>query len=413
MKTREICFVSIALFYIAYMVFPFLESFTHIPEWITCLSISVLIFLLYPGCLRRSFIIWFLMYFIVLLLYSVFGHPFHINGLDDSLPAYRRLVIETAWIVPNLLVCSTVMGLNNKAVYKILAQWILVLLILSIVLMLPSLLTYGRIMRENLEEIQRGGNELAAILPGYTLMSCYAYYVPVLCYGVRANKGLTKMLFGIFILLFAYAIVKTEITTSFIALVLLLLITLVYPKGRYSDLGMNRFFSLLFVALVIWLLYEAGLVLWIVDKLVDIYEGTAAQTKFIEFHNLLSGDRVDGNLSLRKHLRDMSLQCFYEKPMFGTTGVGEHSSLLDRLGSMGLVGFLPYFLMLVTNIKSWSRMMPDFGTRYFYYSGIGIVFMFLYVKGLYSGEGLLFTTTLLPVSIIGIYYITHYSDSRL
>lgn len=401
MSVKEKWFVGIALFYIAYMVFPLVVAFTPIPLWLLCIGVSVVLLVMYPNCLRQRFLYWFLAYFLVLFIYCLIEHPFHINGMGDSNAAFRRLTIEMAWIFPNLLISSIVIKLNNNSVYKILGKGIMILLILSLIVILPTILQYSSILRDNLRAIESGDEALDIDLPGYTLMSCYAYFVPVLCYGFKKAKKTMKIVFAASIALFVFAVIKTEITTSFIAVVIVIIFTLVYQnESRGNTKTIIAFFVIL---IVLWLLYVTGVVLQFVELLIRMYEGTVAQIKFIEFREMLMGNDERNNMGLRAYLRQLSLQCFYNNPIIGSPGVGGHSSLLDRLGSMGLLGFLPFLFMLVANVKAWIKQMPERGEKFFYISGIVIVFMFLYVKGLFGGEGMLFMTVLLPVGIIGIY----------
>ena len=174
MSVKEKWFVGIALFYIAYMVFPLVVAYTRIPIWLLCIGVSVVLLVMYPNCLRQRFLYWFLAYFLILFIYCLVEHPFHINGMGDSNAAFRRLTIEMAWILPNLLISSIVIELNNKSVYKILGQGIIVLLVLSIIVILPTMLQYSRILRANTSGKLQGDEALAIGLPGYTLMSCFA-----------------------------------------------------------------------------------------------------------------------------------------------------------------------------------------------------------------------------------------------
>lgn len=140
--------------------------------------------------------------------------------------------------------------------------------------------------------------------------------------------------------------------------------------------------------------------------LVDLYDGTVAQSKFLEFQAMLMGQGESENLEVREICRKMSFDCFVNNPIIGSPGVGEHSSLLDRLGSMGLLGFIPFVMMLITNVFMWTKILPDRGTKIFYLIGIGIIAVFLYFKGLFGGHGYLSLFVILPVTIFGIYLQT-------
>ncbi len=405
---KDKCFIAIALFYIAYLAFPLISSLTHIPIWSVCIFTSLALLMMYPYSINQNFIIWFIIYCVILIIYCICDHPFHINGMGSSNAAHRRLIIEIAWILPNILIASVVIKSKSIHIYEILGMGILIILFLSLLSLLPSLLTYSRILRENSTLVAAGEEEIANNLPGYTLMSCYVYFVPVLCYAFKKTSGLLKLFFLFTLSLFVFAIIKTEITTSFVSVVLLLLFTIIYKVGKGAT---SRTITNLMIFLVLFIIvYTSGFFHTILNILVDLYQGTSAESKFIEFRDMYLGKGQGHNLSVRKNLRMLSFQCFMNNPLIGSPGVGEHSSLLDRLGSMGILGFIPYMAMLLTNVKSWYKLMPDTPARFFYLAGILIVFVFLYLKGLFSGEGMLFLTVLLPVPLIYIYNFTKYKN---
>lgn len=407
MNTKNKWFVFITLFYIAYLVFPLYASLSHIPIWLMCSAVSIILVGMFPNCLKQRYLNWFFVYFFILLSYTLSGHPFHINGMGDSNAAIMRLTIETAWILPNLIICSIVLKLNNSIVYRWIGLGGMVLLIVSLIVLLPQLLYYSRIMRLNTTAIAKGDSG-SALLPGYTLMNCYIFYVPVFLYGIKQLRWRWKLIFALSLILFIYVIIKTEITTSLVALCFLIILSLTYKEGN----GIKTIGMFVVISILLWLLFEIGVVLSFVDFLFGLYEGTAVESKLQNFHDMLLGKGQGDNVEVRAYCRNLSIRCFYENPIIGSPGVGGHSSLLDRLGSMGLLGFIPYLLMFVTNVKTWHQFMPEKSSNFFYFCGIVIVVVFLYMKGLFGGEGMLFTTVLLPVSIISLYEISDAKKKR-
>ncbi|MCR4614119.1 MAG: hypothetical protein K5778_08960 [Bacteroidaceae bacterium] len=408
MTVKEKRFIWIALFYIAYMMFPYVTVL--LPVAFVSIAVSVFLVLLYPKAFTQNYFKWFLVYIVVLFVYCLFEHPFHINGIGRSMNLYRKLLIETAWILPNIMLCSIIMKLNNPKVFQKLAMGTIIILVASLLLVFPIVWTNAGILRENIRQTE-GGEDGIWGLPSYTVMSCYSYFIPVIGYGVKHSQKRLRWLFFFFFLLFIYYIYKSEITTSLLATIFVVFFMLVYQKGG-RDKNVLAFIG---SVILLWLLYEFGVILTFVDYLVRAYEGTVAQVKLIEFRGTLMGEGESDNVQIREMLRERSLDCFALNPLIGgSLDVGGHSSLIDRLGSMGLLGFIPFVLMLVYNVKTWFRLMPDKGTKFFYLSGILIIFVFLYEKGLFSGQGMLFLFFILPVCIYGIhYYITNVSDSKI
>lgn len=400
LRTKEKSFLIVVLLYTVYMVFPLFQDISHIPVWAVCVASSLYMLFAFPKHHNTPFFKWFIAYVAVLLCYCVVGHNFHINGIGDSNNALWRIIIETAWILPNILICNIFQKEKNQNLKRIFSISVICILVISLFSIIPSLLANARILRLNASEEDIGMEGFAG-LPSYTLMSCYAYFIPVICYAMVNVKGLKKVLFVLMLLLFGYVILKTEITTSFIAMILMLLITMTYSKTNIQ----NTIGRSVLLLIAVYVFYKTGWLLRLVDFMQEVYAGTNAEIKFQDFHNQLVGEEND-NLTVREHCREMSMECFYHNPVFGSTGVGGHSSLLDRLGSMGLFGFIPYFMMLITNIKSWYNLMPGKSEKFFYFGSSIIVFVFLYNKGLFSGEGMMFMMFLVPVCILGLnYYI--------
>lgn len=404
MKSKDKLFILITLIYTAFMLFP---PFALFPVELMSVGVVLLLFVLFPQCLRDNYFKWSCLYIAVLFVYCIFHHNFHINGIGRSMNLFNKLMIETAWILPNILICSIIRNTNNAKVFRIVGIGLLVIISISFLFMLPSVLAGGNVLRINVR-LTESGERGNILLPSYTLMSSYSFLLPVACYGIKYTKRFLKYYFVALTVLIVYMVVKSEITTSFLASCFVLLFTLSYRKNIQN-------LPVIFVtmAVIMWLIYISGALLAFVDYLISLYDGTVAQIKFIEFRDMLLGSDEDDNLTVREFCRKMSMDCFYANPLTGSPDVGGHSSLLDRLGSMGLLGFIPFVMMLITNIQMWIRFLPDKGTKFFYFSGIFIIFVFLYNKGLFSGQGMLILFVVLPVAIYGIYlYVNKVSISK-
>ena len=78
-----------------------------------------------------------------------------------------------------------------------------------------------------------------------------------------------------------------------------------------------------------------------------------------------------------------------------------HSNILDRLGGLGLVGFIPYIMLLITIWKqNAKRLRHSSKSRFVLNTGYVTVFILLYEKGLFSYEGWAFYAVILPVAAL-------------
>lgn len=398
MINKENWFIFISLTYIGYLIFPYFSHVSNIPNWLMSITVSVILAAMYPRSWFRSYFKWFLLYFFVLLMYSLFGHPFHINGIVQSMAPLRKLTIEVAWILPSLLICNVILQKNSNKVNKWIGLGAITMLTLSFVTIIPILSQNAGLMRDNISSIDSGEEGIVGF-PSYTLMGCYSFIFPVLCYGFSKFHGRLKAIFLGLIFLFVYVIAKTEITTSLLTAIFSIVFMFIYKDKS------NYFTIMTFIAVsgIFIVLYQTGVVLNFVEWLQVVFEDTAASPKMQDFHDTITMGKLTGiNIEVRMYTQNLSLQSFLDNPIIGSEGVGYHSSLLDRLGSMGLLGFIPYIMMLLTNVFLWFRTFKERREKYFYLIGIIVIFIFLYNKGLFSGEGMLFMTVLLPTSIVAI-----------
>ena len=161
---------------------------------------------------------------------------------------------------------------------------------------------------------------------------------------------------------------------------------------------------MIFASFGVLFLHTSGFFIDLFDVLIDFFTGTAVLPKIEAFKNIyLNGDieNSGGSVTGRMNLHDMSWKAFGENFLTGgTSSVGGHSSLLDRLGGMGLFGFIPFVMIIVSQAKMTLRLLRNSEQRVYYYLGLGAALMILYQKGLFGQEGWLFLVVLLPGLII-------------
>lgn len=398
---KERLFVVITLCYIAYSVLPAVAAVTHITIDTICLGVTVAFACLYPEYLFGSkFLKWFYGYALILAMYAIVGHRFHINGLGNN-ALFRNLLIETAWTLPNLLLSCILINKNDSRLYKIVGVGAMVIIFLSFITILPVLIQSAGILRQNLKDAENA-TLYNPFLPSYTLMSSYTYFFPAICYGLHRFRGRPRILFAILTAILFYVIFKTEITTSMLVMFAIIIMAL-----TYKDDNRSQFTAAVCIMLVILLLYKTGAILAFVDFMRELYDGTVAAIKFDDFHNRLTGAGGDDSIEVRRVCREISRNTFYQNPLFGGVRVGSHSSILDRLGSMGLIGFIPWAAMMFTLMKSNYYVLCDRSTKFFYLCGVAAVLIFLYMKGLFSGQGMLCLAVILPSSLYALEQIVN------
>ncbi len=75
-----------------------------------------------------------------------------------------------------------------------------------------------------------------------------------------------------------------------------------------------------------------------------------------------------GDVGTRKERYGLSLSAFMSNPIMGTNNnaeIGEHSAVFDRMGAFGLIGFIPYLLILILSTKC-CRINMTLSCRWFF-----------------------------------------------
>ena len=407
LTTREKIFVGIAFLYILFNTVPLFPAF--LPISVQLVSIVTVI-----ACgiiCRRSLIcrpmLWFYGFLLVMIIYSLFGSYFHINGLsNDTMAASSRIVIEAAWIMPSIMLAYILSLKKNFKFIKIIGWGSVILLILSFIYILPVISISANMLRELTSS---DAVDIPPGLPDYTLMHSYPLMLPGLCLAFRISSEYKRLMFAMIISLFYYVILKTAVTTSIGISSAFILFSIVVSKK-----SMNKTILILcFCAIFFIIAYYSGLVLYFIECIMPYFDGTAVSDKLNDIHNSITAGQVSGgSLEVRGELHDLSKQSFYTNPIFGSDKVGRHSHILDILGSMGLFGFVPFIMMIISVIKLYLPKVRDKFDRVFLYSCFAIAIVYLYSKGIFGATGWLFTFVLAPCLVISVVNSSLYKSKQ-
>lgn len=385
-----------SLLYILYTVFPIIPDITRLPVWIVNLLSFVVLFALYPRAFANPVVFWFLAYASILAIYVLLGKPLTIGigTVSDS----KKILIEYAYFLPTLSIFSILFYLKESKLYKLVSFSGLLFLALSFLYLIPLILSGSNMLRdavsiEMYEKIKVIG------VPNYTLMHAYVIAIPAMLYGTKMSKDWRKWAMLAATVLFVFIIINSYITTSLVISFGVIVFSLLFDIKHKA----KSYITIFIVLFVILILNSTGVFLTVFDFLIEFFKGTATQTKMEDFKLIyLTGDvESASNITGRMSLHDKSWMAFTENILIGgTSPVGGHSSLLDRLGGMGLLAFIPFLMIIISQVKMVLRLMKNSEQRIYYYLGIAAAFVLLYQKGLFGQEGWLFLMVLMPGLII-------------
>lgn len=397
MPIKKKLFLIVSLLYILYTVAPVFQDFTGLPIWMVNLSTFIIILLLYPRAFANSVFYWFLVYATILAIYVLVGKPLTIGigTVRDS----KKIIIEYAFLLPSISILSVLYYLKDFKLFKFIAVGGLAFVVISFLYLVPMILANGEILRvADLLKVEENIKMFG--VPNYTLMHAYIIAVPALLYGIKVFNARQKWILITVLVLFVFIILHTYITTSLIITFGSILFALLYDTKKKV-----RSFMLFFLTgVVIIFLHLSGFIEQTFDFLIHFFEGTAVQPKIEGFKYIYLFGNIDnsgGDIAGRINLHDMSWNAFSENFLFGgTSPVGGHSQILDRLGGMGVIPFIPFIMIIVSMIRMSLRLIRDKEQRLYYFLGLLSVLTLLYQKGLFDQEGWLFTMVFLPTLIV-------------
>lgn len=396
LSVKDKAFVAISLFYIIYSIFPLFADMTGIPVFIPALVVVGALLVLFPKAFMGISTKWFIAYIGVLILYFILGKPIFINGLNQSLPPLYRIIIESAWILPNMTIMNVLLYKNDARLFRVIGYGSIGLLVASFLYILPMVMESANYLREDLGNI----DVIRPIgLPGYDLMHAYTLMILPLCLFVKHRTGRIRYWYLALLLLFAYMVTQTAVTTSLVVMLVAVLFVCLFDVNRLR----RSLLILGIVSLVGYVLYQYGFFLMLVDGLMPYFEDTAVSFKLQDLHtSMIRGQITGGSLTGRMDYHEISKDAFWKNPIIGSDRAGGHSKILDILGSMGLLAFMPYFMIVYTSIKRYAVRMENGELRAYLYLSFMLAAIYLYTKGIFGNPGYLFTLVIVPSIIISV-----------
>ena len=390
LSTKDKAFILFSFFYIAYSIFPLFADTTGIPIFIPALTVTAVFLLMYPKAFWGQSTKWFVVYVGVLFLYIVLGKPIFINALSPTLSSTYRIIIESAWILPNITIMNVLLYRNNTRLYELVGYGSLALLVVSFLYVLPLVMSTSNILREDLHNLEVARPQG---LPGYDLMHAYTLMILPLCLWVKESGGKIRYCYLAILLLFAYMVVQTAVSTSLVVMAMAVLFACIFniKKLQRSILV----FSLLLI--IGYVLSQYGFFLKVVDGLMPYFEGTAVSIKLEDLHTSMVQEEVTGSsLTGRMNHHLTSIDSFLNNPIVGSDLAGRHSKILDLLGAMGLLAFIPYFMILYTGLKRYAFRIKDKELKSYLYFSFILAGVYLCTKGIFGSPGYLFMMVIVP-----------------
>lgn len=150
-----------------------------------------------------------------------------------------------------------------------------------------------------------------------------------------------------------------QVTTTFVLCLMATILSLVDTK--------NRAFSVMSVFLIIifCIVFFTG----IMDYAISATTGSEMNEKFSSVAGVSSGEALDeaSDAGIRWMLTMRSINSFISHPLLGsvTAKIGGHNYFLDILAKYGIIGCLPFFLLIKNQYKLISSFLSDNAKRFY------------------------------------------------
>lgn len=390
-KFRETLFMVLATFYIAYLIIPIFSFFVGLDISVVSIVTFAGLFMLYPRSFFDKTSILGLVYLGILFLYYLSSKELPSFGAGEN-PPLMRIIMATAFVIPNLAIYYILKYLHSEKIYRYFCWMPLVVLIISFATFTPLIIGNNEVLRQ----VTYVGGEFSTDprLPHYSLLHAYVLIMPALILAFKVIKTKIRYPFLFVAIYDFYVIAQSSVAATIVLAIISIAFMLIYDekdnnKSLLRALGFGAMF---------FLLIEVGVVDAIMNAIVNLYEGTASSGKMQMFRDMLSGKELAAGNSLdtRSNLHNISINAFFANPLIGSTPVGGHSSILDRLGGLGLIGFVPYVIFLYSVFKNVAKTFVSRNAKMGFYVVSFSVFLLLYQKGLFGQECWLFFIVLAP-----------------
>ena len=354
--------------------------------------------ILVPSFFKQRYFISFIVYAFVVFLNYLAG---------DSYFSYFRKVVEgfVTIFIP-LGMTYYAVRFNNKdwmrAVFRI-AMLVIVWVTIATVffdIQTPGVVRFIHTeLQNNNADISDYKDYYALGLSNYTLPHALPAIIPIFAISLRQHKirfkhkilPITLLSCVMMILYFSGAI--GPLLLGFCIMVLSLWVKPGKSRSAITSLVVLGLITLPF-------LFNDSLILTFLQVIDDILgqEGYF-HAKIVSFQESILMDNASGDLGIRQDLYWADLKAFFDNVLIGSHAEGGHSVIFSRLGSLGLLGFIPYVMILFGQAKMAVKLIPS-QYRFFYYLGNFAAFLMILAKGIVCWEVYFCWFTLLPLGIV-------------
>ena len=193
-------------------------------------------------------------------------------------------------------------------------------------------------------------------IAGFSFVYSLPLLIPYLGNRVKKSRSIYKKVISIIELCLIFIVfIKSEYTIALLISAFMIFLVMFYNSQKKI-----RSISLIILIFFVSVSSLSIITGQIADLLYSTEHNTMAM-RFEELENTLKGEQTDGDLSIRSREYTQSVRAFAEHPISGSIFEktneqnGEHSAILDLMGSCGLIGITCFFYILYSHYMQLKR----------------------------------------------------------
>lgn len=347
---------------------------------------------------------WTVFYAVILIFNVVSGDPYY-----SSIP---NVLLEVFVIFLCILLSKYICILKNKLFLSIIVFLTLAIVIVTSVLTISVIQIMPGVVRQVVVTLNHEGGELL-VLDLYRLGVCeypFPHALPILIpplifWILNPSHKMMKPVATFLLALIFYFLYMCDVGTPLFVAVFLLVASLIMSKTSVKT-------SLIRVSILLLLFapfFNKGIMVDSLSMVEDrIEEDNLIKKKVTDMRLSIQYGEAEGAADDRQTLYDKSVDGFLKSPLWGTNDkryIGGHSVLLDHFSTLGLLGAIPFFLIIFYHFKFIFDHLPDNVKSFYIVSILGFILM-LAIKNMNN------IYTWLYVSIIAPCFLLYACDTK-
>lgn len=246
----------------------------------------------------------------------------------------------------------------------------------------------------------------------YSFFSSLVFLAPVVAYYIksqRTNVFFKILFFGLWTIT-AIATAMDSRTTAFLFTIVYLIIPLISNTKKSVKLIITMSILLIFV----FSLFKLQLVSSI-NYLANMFVGTTLESRLSDFATAIEISDFDFESDrtytsgVRLNLLYESIKSFFINPLIGGGRAGGHSFWVDILGIFGIIGFIPWILIIQSQIKKNLSVFSDNYKPFYILSAISFLTFGIFKSGLQDPQFMVSFFFLVPA----LYYLETFRKKNI